>query len=163
MFRVRAVAAVCIATFAAAIAVGCTSVAPDAGPPPPAPMSMMVRAAPADIMLRLKREAVAQGAAVVRETADSFSVDWGIQTRRVRLPASGSLPGADATYCETEVHESARYGVRSARDGCTLVSITHTPTWWHPRLRCWFPGPFEPPPAPETTGVGRAHAVRGTP
>ena len=135
-------AALALVASAAALA-GCAAAQPSAAREEER-LVLLVDGPPNAVLTHLLLTALAEGGAVVAESADGFSVDFGVESREVLVIAGPAAPGVPR---ETEVHEAATYGVRAAPGGGSLVSITHTPTWWNPERRCWLPGPFDAAPA----------------
>lgn len=140
MPRVLAALAAPVALAAASLLAGCNTAKP--APQYVGRMAMVVPEDSASVLARLRSEASAQGGTVVQEGADAFSVDFGVQTRRIPIPTEYGLWGTNTCYRETEVHETATYGVRAVQGG-TLVSITHNPVYWHPDIKVWLPGPHD--------------------
>lgn len=100
------------------------------------------------VLSALRSEALRQGGLVTSESATSFTVDYGVQVRRVQVPTDDGPWGSRTESRETEVHTTVTYSARDSRDGA-VVSLAAEPIYWHPDRRIWLPAPREPVPGRE--------------
>ena len=108
-------------------------------------MAMTLPVPPHVVMSALRTESAEEGGAIAAETADSLTVDYGVQARRIPVPSDYGLWGTRVTFRTTEVHRLATYIVTPSPDG-SVVTILSNPIYWHPDYRVWLPGPHDTAP-----------------
>jgi len=125
---------------AAAVVSGCNTAKP--APQFTSHMTLVVPASAPTALEALRREAQSLGGAITAETADSFTADYGVQSRRIPVPTEYGLWGSRVVFRETEVHSVTTYSARKSPEG-TLVSVSQNPIYWHPDYKVWLPGPHD--------------------
>lgn len=133
--RSAAVATWLAALLAIAIVAGCAS--PQPQPEDRPRLSVVVPAPPETALSVLRSEAMRLGASVTRESADSFTADFGVAPRRLEVRTGGDSAPARTAWLDTEVHSAATYSARRTEGG-SLVTITQDSAWWHPERRVWL-------------------------
>ena len=128
------------AVAAASLLGGCNTAKP--APQFTSRMSVLVSASPSAALNALRNEAQAEGGRIAAESADSFTADFGVQTRRIPIPTEYGLWGTRVSYRDTEVHSVTTYSARSGPSG-TVVSVFQNPIYWHPDYKVWLPGPHD--------------------
>ena len=133
--------------------VGLACVLPACNVAKPAPqnyhtVSTVVAAPPSQVLEWIRGDAMANGAQIAGESANSIQVDFGVAPRTIPVPTDYGLWGTPTSFRETEVFSSAVFHV-SPTNGGSLVTMFNNPIYWHPEHRLWLPGPYDTVPGTE--------------
>lgn len=105
-------------------------------------VSVMLPESPDAVAERLHADAASSGYLASRDGAHTVRVDFGTRVMRVPVPTEYGLWGTRVVFRDTKVSSSAVYRV-SASPGGSTVTLYNNPTYYHPDIGVWLPGPYD--------------------
>ncbi len=111
-------------------------------------VSVQLPESPNAVAERLHADASSGGYDVWMDGPHTIRVNFGTQRMRIPVPTEYGLWGTAVVFRDTKVNSSAVYRVSAAPGGST-VTLYNNPTYWHPDIQVWLPGPYDVSPGAE--------------